>query len=287
MATLPISEDDIQKKAKAFEESEYKRKEQERIARINHFVVLNEQMIDNHIISLQNKGLKPPYEIQFLIWSLNIRGGIYHFNYHNHIKICNEFNIDPNDENPEIQELYCIMNLSELKCIFDKITETYKKAGWLPGPLIDTPLTDYGRYVNNDSTYDHSYTFYLETLESVKEKEAREIIIEKENIEKENKRKKLIAKKKIEDLRKQEERKHKEKEDNIKWNMTEGAKSGALWGGMLGFISGFISCVHNNSQQGHLNWDFFTFSILGIIIGVIIGIINGANTPNRKFKSTF
>ena len=282
-----MSEDDIQKKAKAFEESEYKRKEKERIVRINHFVVLNEQSIDNHVICLQNKGLKPPYEIPFLIWSLNIRGEIYHLNYHKHLKMCNQFNIDPNDENHGIQELHCIMNLSELKCIFDKIAEIYKKAGWLPGSLIETPLSDYGRLVNKDSTYDHSYTFYLETLDSVNEKKAREIIIEKENIEKENKRKKLIEKEKIENLRKQEERKRKEKEDNIKWNMTEGAKSGAFWGGLLGFISGFISCAHNNFQQGHLNWDFFTFSILGIIIGVIIGIIKGANTPNRKFKSTF
>jgi hypothetical protein len=171
MAILPISEDDIEIKAKAFEESENVRAKKERIERINHFVILNEKMIDNNIISLQNKGLKPPYEIQFLIWSLNIKGEIYHLNYYDWIKICDEFNINPYDDNPPIKELYWIKELDELKYIFERIVEIYKKVGWLPGPLIVTSLKDY----DNDSTYGNRYTFFLETLESVKENQNREI----------------------------------------------------------------------------------------------------------------
>lgn len=138
---------------------------------------------------------------------------------------------------------------------------------------------------HDNLTIGHSYTFYLETIESINERKEKEKILEKEKKEKERIEKELYEKKKVEDLRKNEERKKIAEKENIKWNMTVGAKKGALWGGILGFLSGFVSCFNNISEHGNGNWHFFSFTILGIIIGVIIGIIIGANTPNRTFDS--
>jgi hypothetical protein len=49
----------------------------------------------------------------------------------------------------------------------------------------------------------------------------------------------------------------------------------AFLGAIIGFITGFVSCVKNVQHDGSGNWHFITYAFWGAIIGAIVGAISG------------
>ena len=226
MAIQPVKNEELNKNSKQNKEFEKK----QYLERLNYFVQINEQKIDQTIAENQSKGYKPPYEIVLI------------------------------EKTGEV-ELLNTRYVYKIEEVYDILKKRYFSAGWVVRPLC---FTQWG---NDDDGYQWEYKFIIETPKIHKERIER---TEEEKTKLRLIYEEIRKKEELEKIEMQIEEENSNYAHNIYEGMITGAFLGALFGFILGFVSCSRKGAYGISNWDFITYPLigcFPGIIVGMIIG--------------------